>query len=784
MFRAFDGIIQIMSDQGKIHQGEIDRAGTTAAEAGEESASVQRRRLAAVWLTAGSAVAFMVGGVWYSSIVRVGGLPPGGDMTGHAGAAEWLRTLPWWDWRGWSDWFYGGQAIGVNYPPLGHFWMRFTHPVHGQMAAVALGLLVLLPWGALRLARAVGYSPRRQRVAVGAVLVMTAAAGSMHWVLSGFHAVWTGFGSWPAMLSTVVGLFTAAWAARAHRPVRAGVVAGVALLCNATLIPGWIVMWSVLLATSGASFRQGVRWAVTAGAAGLAVSGWWLVPFLDSWERLVRWEVRLFQALNYGGVYQEVVLIALGLGVGLAGRRSGPARRLAVAAGAAVLATLLADLGGWLRPERWLGGAMLVGAMACAGLAAQTPAFSPTDRLRPVWKLHIALGLMFFFAVTPLIEVVALAVGLFLLPPRSWAWIGALAWGAIFFWGGVWGFLGGQPADAPESPVGLAAKQSGPHAAGLVYLNSKTVTPNGLLECPWNHPWADTASTDGRIRPLLGLYQETSSAAEFINIDFLAEVILIGGSGPPHWREAWEDAGRPAVRGGLAAAESLGARWYVSCDEDGDVALTDLPGVLATGVAVDVHPSEEAWHRAAVRWWLPIVTDLLAEPQSWEPVPVWSEDDGGRPARQAAAGVWLRAEGDRLTVGAAAAGWAWLRVPWDPYWSAPAGAAVYKGGPGHLVVWIPEGETELVWRVPTGVDAAAAAVTGAAGLTALVMAAGNRRSRRRGDGLDPDRPRPFRAAVGLYADTVDEFLRTVGRWTRSAGRASKAAAARCRVGPR
>ena len=49
-------------------------------------------------------------------------------MIGHAAAAEWLKTLPWWDWRGWSDWFYGGQAIGVNYPPLGHAWMRFTHP--------------------------------------------------------------------------------------------------------------------------------------------------------------------------------------------------------------------------------------------------------------------------------------------------------------------------------------------------------------------------------------------------------------------------------------------------------------------------------------------------------------------------------------------------------------------------------------------------------------------------------------------------------------------------------
>ena len=105
---------------------------------GAEDRRAERRRLAAVWLSAGSAVAAAVGSGWVL-VLRNGGRPPGGDMVGHAAAAEWLRTLPWWDWRGWSDWFNGGQAIGVNHPPLGHAWMRFTDPVHGQMAAVAIG---------------------------------------------------------------------------------------------------------------------------------------------------------------------------------------------------------------------------------------------------------------------------------------------------------------------------------------------------------------------------------------------------------------------------------------------------------------------------------------------------------------------------------------------------------------------------------------------------------------------------------------------------------------------
>ncbi len=213
-----------------------------------------------------------------------------------------------------------------------------------------------------------------------------------------------------------------------------------------------------------------------------------------------------------------------------------------------------------------------------------------------------------------------------------------------------------------------------------------------------------------------------------------------------------------------AAAEALGGRWYVSCDENGDFSVIDLAGVTASGVTVALYPSEDSWHRAAAQWWIPIAGGPRTGLESWEPVPVRSEiGDPRRPAGQAADGVWLRSDGDRLTVGADSPGWAWLRVPWDPYWSSPTGAAIHKGGPGHLVVWVPEGETVLVWRVPTAVDAAAAAVTGAAGVLVLIMAAANRRQDQE---RDPGRPRPVRAAVGLYADTVDEWLRTAARRTR------------------
>ena len=101
-----------------------------------------------------------------------------------------------------------------------------------------LGLLVLVPWGALGLSRAVGHTPGVQRAAVAVVLVLTAAPAHMHWFLSEFHLRPTFFGSWPAMVAVAVGLHAAAWAARPQRPAACGGLASVALLFNATVVPG------------------------------------------------------------------------------------------------------------------------------------------------------------------------------------------------------------------------------------------------------------------------------------------------------------------------------------------------------------------------------------------------------------------------------------------------------------------------------------------------------------------------------------------------------------------
>ena len=738
-----------------------------AVEDTAEDARTQRRRLAAVWLAAGSAVAAMVAVSWYV-VVRGGGLPPGGDMVGHAAAAEWLRTLPWWDWRGWSNWFYGGQAIGVNYPPLAHAWMRFIHPTYGQMAAVTLGLLVLLPWGALRLARAVGYAPRAQRAAVGAVLVLTAVSGRMHWVLSGFHQTNTFFSSWPAMLATVLGLFCAAWAARCRGPVVCGVVAGVAVLFNATVVPGVAVVCAVLLIMSGASFRQGIRWAATATAAATAVAAWWLVPFLAGWARLVRWTVPLSVSWNSGDGWQVVVLVVLAAAAAWAARSGpGPSRRLATAAAAGLLATLLGDLFGYLRPERWLVLAILVAAVAAAGLCRLRRHSNLLRPARPAWAVLCVAFLLVFVVITLRLEALPLAVWLLWWPRRTWAWAGALAWAAILVWVPLLGLIRNfaPPEPLPVTPLEAAVAHGGPGAEGLVYLDGLyNVAAGDVAVCAWGHPWRTTIDTGGSVRPLLGLYRESSPSAEFIAPYFRLGPGGFDGGLRPHWFSAWQGGGSVSLDG-PAGAEALGARWYAACDPDGNVSVTELPGTTASGVAVAPYSGEEAWHMAAVDWWVSLAADApTATPGEFSPMPVLSPGESGAyPLEQEALGVSLQSVGDNLTVRAESAGWAWLRVPWDPDWRSLDATPVRKGGPGHLVVWANEGVTELRWSIRGAVDVAAAATTGAAVLAVVALAAVNRR---RGWATAPDRPRPAADALGVFADIVDGWVHAATRRAR------------------
>ena len=245
-------------------------------------------------------------------------------------------------------------------------------------------------------------------------------------------------------------------------------------------------------------------------------------------------------------------------------------------------------------------------------------------------------------------------------------------------------------------------------------------------------------STGGRIRPLSGLYRETSIAAEFLEAENNLRTGQYSGATAvrPHWFDAWVVLDGPTLDT-PAAAGALGARWFVECNEKGESEVTELAGVTASGVTISPHATEEAWHRDAVEWWIITAGGLPDGGVSALPILSPGEADA-HPLDRAAGGVSLRSNGDRLVVGAETAGWAWLRVPWDPDWRSLDGTPVRLGGPGHLVVWANEGETELRWSVSRSVDVAAATTTGLAALATVALVVPALVKRRRGSEVAGD----------------------------------------------
>lgn len=719
-----------------------------------------KRLIAAAWLTTGSATAAFLTAFCYGQI-RASRLPPAGDMSDHAAVAQWMRSLPWWDWRGWSDWFHGGKAIGVTYPPLSHLFLRFTHPSYGQILAVGIGLLVLLPWGALRIARATRYSPQAQATAVAIALMIPSASWSMYWLFSGFSR---DFRSWPNMIAVCLGMFVAAWAAKCERPLTSGLVLGAAVLFNLTPIPGVIVVSGVLLATSGVSFGQGLRWMVTVGMTTIAVTAWWLVPFVHGLDRMTNWNFDLALALWQGENWGAVFLGSLGLLAAL-GARYGPpgARRLAAASGIGLLAVLAAD---FLEiphsPARWLTLPIICAGLASAGLVTRTRDARTTGPVGLASVLAVIVAATGYVTLTDEVWVLPLAAVLLIMPRSTWSWCAALAWAITLHQVPLWDLVA-EPRAPADSAAEAVLESGGDDVNGLVYLNRVYENENGLyaLDCGYSgYPWKATISRNGLLRPLhanYGAYVESSPTYEFLNGELLIASEADGRSSEfrPQWVAAWQDAGRPRLYDRMAGV-ALGAKWYVECDASGRIVLVEeVPGEQATGTAIETFQDEESWHAAAVRWWI-----QLSVGESHEQVPVPAVrtgdlDHAAHPMHQAAQDVMLESRPDTLTISANVAGWAWLRVPWDVYWQSDADIPILKGGPGHLIVWLPAGVTTMRWRVPAGVDAAAAVVSGASLLAVVGMSVVNRRLGFQGE---RNRNRPVAAAVETFAETVDEWI--------------------------
>ena len=213
-----------------------------------------------------------------------------------------------------------------------------------------------------------------------------------------------------------------------------------------------------------------------------------------------------------------------------------------------------------------------------------------------------------------------------------------------------------------------------------------------------------------------------------------------------------------------AAADAIGARWYVECNADDTFTVYEGPDIRAEGAKIVAYPDEDSWHKAAVEWWVAVASESAPLRVGGVPeIPVlWpGAADEGTAAQldRAAQGVTMRTEQDRVFVTAQSPGWVWLRVPWDPWWFAPDGVPL-KGGPGHLVVWADTGTTELRWDVPDNVDLLAVSLTALALLLLIPLTSINRR---KGWELDPDRPRPAAAALTRLADTTDRALFTAAR---------------------
>ena len=271
------------------------------------------------------------------------------------------------------------------------------------------------------------------------------------------------------------------------------------------------------------------------------------------------------------------------------------------------------------------------------------------------------------------------------------------------------------------------------NVGGFVYLQETFEhARGGTGNCGWGDPWALVASTDTNLRPLTGLYRETSASSEFIAVAETSrrDFGVVLGSPMDQWSHAWAASPPGAPINHETAARALGANWYVFCDSTDTITARRLDAPRAGGAALSAHAAEDAWHRDAVGWWAGLLTGEYDLEDAEAAVPTHgSVNWDAYPPGQAAAGVSLLEAGESFAATAQTAGWAWIRIPWDPYWHAHDGTPILKGGPGHIVAWIDEGQNNYGWWVPRRVDIAAiATTTTAAALALTLLITGRRRS--------------------------------------------------------
>ena len=716
------------------------------------------KTVAAIWAASASVWVAHIALIWWAWADGMIGADQS-DLVGHANAAAWLQTLPLTEWAGWAWWPYSGQAIGVDYAPGMHALLRFTDPVYAQFAAMAATFCILLPWATLRLTKAVGYNKTQQQTAL-AVMSVFVAYTATRWDYIFMGAGWTGsHGSWNYITATVICMFTAAWAAENKHPVKAGAVAGAAVLFNVSALLSAPVVVALAVTNKTTSTKQKLAWLGNATAAAVAVAGWFLIPFTQRmlaghWQH---WPVTLKQSLSTTLANQPVLIFAVVAAAAVAARRHDGAKRLSIAAAAGATAMLIAAAAGFSRPERFATLALIAAVAAAA--AAHNPAQTIKQQATPA---NIRAGLLGVAAVAATYVAV-------------WG-TGRDGTDALFDWGWHWLVWVAPPLTfaalqlrKPKQPtqvgilvwVALIAAiatipgKDTPYPATDRQQLPENISGTVLISQWWGETQTEPCDTrllrallennDEPARILEGLYKEASPSAEFTHIELqLQDGTWDNNKGihKPGWLTAWTQRDKPALNT-PAAAETIGADWHADCRSDGQYTLRPVHGTNAEGVTPAFHPEDDSWRHAAIGWWFE--TNNNSNTDGTLPVHGTNPRPGRnpRPARN----VTAELHKNQVTVTAGEAGWVWIKTSHDPWWTADTGSAIHKGGPGHIVLQVDKGRTVLTWRRPDHVRNTTIAVTAAA--VAWLAAAGSiAATRRRQLNQKHRRPRNEAATTG------------------------------------
>ena len=521
-------------------------------------------------------------------------------------------------------------------------------------------------------------------------------------------------GSWNYITAVCLCMFTAAWAAENKHPVKAGAVAGAALLFNVSAAMAAPVVAVLAVTNKTTSTKQKLVWLGNATAAAVAVAGWFLIPFTQrmlagQWQD---WPVTLGQSLSQTLANQPIMIFAVVAGAAIAAGRHDGAKRLSIAAAAGAGAMLIAAAAGFSRPERFATLALIAAVAAAA--AAHNPAQTIKQQATPA---NIRAGLLGVAAVAATYAAVwgfgrdgtaalvdwgwhwllwvALPLtfaAMQLRKPKQPAQVGILVWVALI------ATLATLPPNDTAVPADATARQQlSENVSGTVMI-SHWWGENQTEPCDTRPLRAVLENNDEPVRIIDGLYKEADPSAEFLHTErYLQRGYWDNNKRihKPGWVTAWTQRNKPALNTAAAAA-AIGADWHAACRSDGQYTLKAVHGTKAEGITPAFYPEHDGWHHATLDWWFD--TNNNSNTHGTIPVHGTNPHPGRHPTP--ARNVTAELRKNQVVVTAGEAGWVWIKTSHDPWWTADTDSTIHKGGPGHIILHVDKGRTVLTWQRP------------------------------------------------------------------------------------